>query len=220
MQAEEFDLALQLHGSGVYANPFTLMLGARATAGFIRPGDPAGRLAAALPLPESGHEIRRVLSLPVFLGAPPQGDETEFPLWPEDHAAAEELLRGAERPLIGLHPAAREATKRWPAERFAALAGQLQRCHGGTVVLVGGADELPLAEAVARACRPLPEPGRSHHPARPRRRHPPAGPARHQRFRAGPHRLRPAHPQRDRVRRHRSRPLGAARPARPPARTA
>ena len=151
MQAEEFDLALQLHGSGVYANPFTLMLGARATAGFIRPGDPAGRLAAALPLPESGHEIRRVLSLPIFLGAPPQGDETEFPLWPADQAAAEGLLRGAERPLIGLHPAAREATKRWPVERFAALAGQLQRCHGGTVVLVGGADELPLAEAVARA---------------------------------------------------------------------
>jgi ADP-heptose:LPS heptosyltransferase len=149
MQAEQFDLALQMNGSGVYSNPFTLMLGARATAGFVRPGDPAGRLDAALPLPETGPEIRRMLSLPAFLGAPSQGEGTEFPLWPDDHAAAEDLLAGADRPLIGIHPAAREATKRWPAGRFAALAAQLQRFHGGTLVLVGGPDERPLAEAVA-----------------------------------------------------------------------
>ena len=43
MQAEQFDLAIQMQGSGVYSNPFTLMLGARRTAGFVRPGDPAGR---------------------------------------------------------------------------------------------------------------------------------------------------------------------------------
>ena len=149
MQAERFDLALQMNGSGVYSNPFTLMLGARATAGFVRPGDPAGRLDAALPLPETGPEIRRMLSLPAFLGAPSQGEETEFPLWPDDQVAAEDLLAGAERPLIGFHPAAREATKRWPAGRFAELAAQLLRSHGGTLVLVGGPDERPLAEAVA-----------------------------------------------------------------------
>ncbi len=153
MQAEEFDLALQINGSGVYSNPFTLMLGARATAGFVRAGDPAGRLDAALPLPEKGHEIARVLSLPVFLGASARGDETEFPLWPDDHLAAEDLLRGAAGPLIGVHPAAREATKRWPAERFAELAGQLQRCYGGTVVVLGGAEERSLADAVANDLR-------------------------------------------------------------------
>jgi ADP-heptose:LPS heptosyltransferase len=43
MQAEQFDLAVQMQGSGVYSNPFTLMLGARVTAGFVRPGDPPGR---------------------------------------------------------------------------------------------------------------------------------------------------------------------------------
>lgn len=54
MQAERFDLAVQMHGSGVYANPFTLLLGARVTAGFIRPGDSPGRLDAALPMPTCG----------------------------------------------------------------------------------------------------------------------------------------------------------------------
>ena len=53
MQAECFDLAIQMHGSGVYANPFTLMLGARVTAGYVRPGDNPGR-----PRCRSGHAGR------------------------------------------------------------------------------------------------------------------------------------------------------------------
>jgi ADP-heptose:LPS heptosyltransferase len=149
MQAERFDLAVQLYGSGVYSNPFTLMLGARATAGFVRPGDPPGRLDAALPFPEVRREVERPLALTRFLGAPPCGDRVEFPLWPEDEAAAEELLAGADRPLIGVHPAGTEATKRWPAERFAAAASELARRLGGTVVLCAGPGERPLADAVA-----------------------------------------------------------------------
>jgi len=150
MQTERFDLAVQMHGSGVYANPFTLMLGARVTAGFIREGDPAGRLDGALPMPRRGHEVQRVLALTTFLGAPPQGEEVEFPLWPEDRAAAEELLAEAERPLIGLHPAAREATKRWAPERFAAVGAALRRRYGGTLVVLGGPEERPTSERVVQ----------------------------------------------------------------------
>ncbi|HEX8202269.1 MAG TPA: glycosyltransferase family 9 protein, partial [Isosphaeraceae bacterium] len=120
MQAERFDLAVQMHGSGAYSNPFTLMLGARVTAGFVRAGEPPGRLDAALAWPRGLHEVRRVLALMDVLGIPARGERTEFPLWPEDHAAAEALLAGVERPLIGLHPSAREATKRWASGRFAA----------------------------------------------------------------------------------------------------
>lgn len=127
MQAERFDLAIQMQWSGVYANPFTLMLGARRTAGFVREGDPPGLLAAALPVPRAAHEVRRVLALTTFLGAPPRGEELEYPLWPEDHVEAARLLAGAAPPRIGLHPGAREATKRWPpvapAEAIAREAG-------------------------------------------------------------------------------------------------
>lgn len=150
MQAEQFDLALQMHGSGVYSNPFALMLGARVTAGFVREGDPAGRLDAALPLPLKMHEVRRVLALAAFLGTPPQGEQTEFPLLAEDMAAASALLTGVERPLIGLHPAAREATKRWASERFATVGAELQRRYGGTIVLLGGLEEQPLTESIAQ----------------------------------------------------------------------
>lgn len=150
MQAEQFDLAIQMHGSGVYSNPFTLMLGARVTAGFVREGDPAGRLDAALPMPLNRHEVRRVLALTTFLGASPQGEETEFPLLAEDAKAAAALLAEADRPLIGLHPAAREMTKRWAPERFIALGTELQRRYGGTVVVLGGLEERRLGDTIAQ----------------------------------------------------------------------
>jgi ADP-heptose:LPS heptosyltransferase len=154
MQRERFDLAIQLQGSGVYSNPFTLMLGAKATAGFVREEDLPGRLDAALPLPSAGHEIQRTLALPEFLGAPAQGKETEFPLVLEDHAGAEALLKHVERPLIGLHPAARDATRRWPLEHFIAAGIELRRRYGGTLVLLGEPEERLSADRLSQRLGP------------------------------------------------------------------
>jgi ADP-heptose:LPS heptosyltransferase len=150
MQEQHFDLALQIQGSGVYSNPFTLLLGAKATAGFVRPDDSAGLLDAALPYPDQMHEIRCVLALTSFLGIPEQGEELEFPLWSEDHAEAVALLAHARPPLIGLHPAAREKTRRWPIERFAAVGAQLRQQHGGTVVILGEPEERETGAQLAR----------------------------------------------------------------------
>jgi|SRR5579875_3654275 len=136
MQSRRFDLAIQMHGSGANSNPFTLMLGARYTAGYIRPGEEPGELDAALPMPERGHEIDRALALAEFLGAPSQGGEIEFPVSRKDGAWAARLLARAPRPLIGIHAGAREAAKRWFPDRFAAAARELQE-RGGTIVLLG-----------------------------------------------------------------------------------
>jgi ADP-heptose:LPS heptosyltransferase len=152
MQRERFDLAIQMQGSGANSNPFTLMLGAQATAGFIRPHDGPGLLDAALPYPEGVHEVRRLLALSHFLGAPACGLETEFALWPRDHAEAARLLAGTVQPLIGLHPFARDDTRRWPLERFVEVAHRLHARYGGTLVLLG--DKLD-AEVVDRASAAL-----------------------------------------------------------------
>lgn len=150
MQGEAFDLAIQMHGSGVYANPFTLLLGARHTAGFVRPGDGPSRLDAALPLPDRGHEIDRVLALPRFLGAPDRGRQVEFSLTPADHAAAAVLLADSRPPWIALHPGARDAARRWPAARFAAAGSALRARCGGTLVVVGNAETQQAAVTIAR----------------------------------------------------------------------
>lgn len=146
MQDERFDLAIQMQGSGVYTNPFMLLLGARVTAGFIRAEDTAGRLQAALPFPQGAdmHEIERVLTLTEFLGAPTQGNEIEFPLLHEDHLHAERLLAKLTPPLIGLHPSARDATRRWFPQRFAEAARLFQRRYGGTILIFGDSEAREL----------------------------------------------------------------------------
>lgn len=153
MQAENFDLAVQMHGSGVYSNPFTLLLGAKVTVGFIRPGDSPGLLDAALPMPDTGHEVQRILSLTDFLGLPRQGEQTEFPLWGVDEDTADRLLFGLPRPLIGLHPGAREATKRWSLDRFLSVGQALQDLTGGTVIVLGGEEERSSGDRLCQSLR-------------------------------------------------------------------
>jgi ADP-heptose:LPS heptosyltransferase len=145
------DLAVQLHGSGAITNPLAVLLGARRTAGFYLPGSFRPDDELFVPYPDKGHEIHRLLRLPEALGLPLRGDELELPLGPEDH---EELARAAPG-LAGtayacVHPGARLADRRWPPERFAAVADALAD-RGLHVVLTGTQGERPLTEAVARA---------------------------------------------------------------------
>jgi ADP-heptose:LPS heptosyltransferase len=138
-----------MHGTGVYSNTFTLMLGARATGGFVRPGDGPGRLDAAFEMPSCGRESERLLAFAAFLGATPQGYSPEFPLLDADHDRAGRLLARARRPLVGVHVLSREPGKRWPARRFAA-ARVVVRQSGGTMVFVGERErDGPEARAVS-----------------------------------------------------------------------
>lgn len=149
MQGENFDLAVQMYGSGTYSNPFMLMLGARWTAGFVK-GDWPGLLDAALTLPREGHEVERVLALSTFLGAPAASTATEFPLRPEDRVMAARLLEGVERPFIGLQTGAREPGHTWAPERLGAAGAELRRRYGGTLIVFGGPEDRAPAEDVVR----------------------------------------------------------------------
>jgi ADP-heptose:LPS heptosyltransferase len=158
MQHERFDLAIQMQGSGVYANPFTLLLGAACTAGFRRPEDDPTLLDASLPWPEHGHEIRRLLALVRQVGAEPRGEEMTYPLFRSDHANAQSLLAGLPHPIIGLHPGSHDPRRRWPLERFVEVARTLHRRYGGSLVLLGGstiAEEAAVCEARIPGCRNL-----------------------------------------------------------------
>jgi ADP-heptose:LPS heptosyltransferase len=146
MQSRRFDLAIQLQGSGVHSNPFVLLIGAKATAGFIRDGDWPGLLDAALPLPQVGHEAERVLALTTFLGIPPAEPVPQMDLWDADRVAAESILAGLPQPWIGIHTTARDLTRRWPLERFVAAAAHLQAHLGGTIVAIGEAQDQETVE--------------------------------------------------------------------------
>jgi ADP-heptose:LPS heptosyltransferase len=76
----QFDLALQMQGSGGISNPLVMLFGAKTTAGYYLPGQycPEGHPYLAYPVQEP--EVRRHLLLMDFLGIPLQGEELEFPL--------------------------------------------------------------------------------------------------------------------------------------------
>jgi len=153
VQAERFDLALQMHGSGVVTNPLTVLFGARQSAGFFVPGQFCPDPERLLPYPDDLPEVRRCLCLTEFLGVPPRGEDLEFPLTEEDRrafdaiAAAEGLHAGA---YVCVHPGARAVVRRWPPGHFAAVADALA-ASGLRVVLTGSREEAELTRAVGAA---------------------------------------------------------------------
>lgn len=166
-QARGFDLAIQLHGSGLVTNGIVRRLGARRMAGFrpVPSAPPAGR-APCTRKPGSrafgpradeellidwpqGNEIERLLSLITRLGYPAAGTHLEFPLRDADLSnwqALAQRYKLAPGNFVCIHPGARMLSRRWPVERFAAVAAALG-AHW-KIVVTGTADEAPLAEAL------------------------------------------------------------------------
>lgn len=152
-RARPYDLVLQMHGDGNRSNGFVADLGAAVSLGYRRGDD--DRLTASLPYDPDEHQVLRWLRLVALLGAPVDDTSLDCPTTPSDRARAAVLLADvqAARPLIGLHPGAKDPTRRWPAERFAALGDALVERVGAQVVLTGGAGERPVTAAVRQAMR-------------------------------------------------------------------
>ena len=153
MRARRFDLALQMHGSGSIVNPLLASLNARATVGFATRDTVAG-LALAVAWPEHGTEIERCLVLTDAIGAAREGLGIDFPLLAADREAAGRLLdeAGVHGRFAIVHPGSQWPSRRWPADRFAAVADALVD-QGLDVVVTGIASERPLASAVQAAAR-------------------------------------------------------------------
>ena len=154
-QARRFDLAIQLHGSGGIVNELTVLLGARANAGFFEPGRWCPDPARFVPWPDGLPEIHRYLRLTAHLGAPDRGTHLEFPLTEQDRDALREALgsnRFAPRRYAVVHPGSQLPSRRWPPQRFAQAADALADA-GLDVVLTGTAAERELTGAVAAAMR-------------------------------------------------------------------
>ena len=153
MQAARYDAVVQLHGRGDVTNLLVAAFGAPRTAGFVGRNAWCPDPARYAPWPETGHEILRLVSLIDFLGIPRAGLDLEFPL---EGGECEEAARLREAhalvpgEYVCVHPGARLPSRRWPVERFAAVAAQVA-AQGFRVVVTGGPDEAALAGHVAAA---------------------------------------------------------------------
>ncbi len=78
----------------------------------------------------------------------------------DDEFAAAEILERAgiprerqhREPFIILNPGGNDPDKRWPAERFAALADHLAHQHGATILVSGSPAERPIADDICGRC--------------------------------------------------------------------
>src|SRR5690606_38544027 len=112
---------------GSAMNGFVLALGAETTAGYYAGERPEG-LSPAAPYPDDLPEVLRNLGLVELLGPSGSSHDLEFPLTDADRAEARGLLPPAgirTRPRVGIHPGASAPSRRWPADRFAAVASWL-----------------------------------------------------------------------------------------------
>lgn len=100
------------------------------------------------------HQADYYLALLAGLGVTaPRGWQRLEPTAAEREAARRRLTEAGwrpERPLIALCPGAGfGSAKRWPLNRFGALAARLAKGRGATLVILGGTTERPMGEALA-----------------------------------------------------------------------
>ena len=132
-------LAVNLHSRGPESHNLLLAAEPRRLLAFAHPAVPASSQGPRWRADE--HEVARWCRLLEESGiaADPRRLDIDLPPGPLPHGAREATL---------VHPGAASPARRWPAERFAAVARAEARA-GRPVVVTGGPDEVALAHEVA-----------------------------------------------------------------------
>jgi ADP-heptose:LPS heptosyltransferase len=147
-----FDLAIILHGNDpeatllAYGSGSPFLIGsAKSPLAFAY----SGTVAFSDPFE---HAIERRLDYMRLLGADTADRSMEIFLAPETRAEAQDILTGCfgEVPplLLALHPSGSAPYKRWPLENFSALGWHLQEKYGAALIIVSGAQDRAVAEAL------------------------------------------------------------------------
>jgi ADP-heptose:LPS heptosyltransferase len=180
LRAEHFDVSLSYFPSNTWQyNLLPFLAGIKKRIAFRYHLKAAATLSplntSHLPVEPALHDVLQNLMLTThFLGHPPTNEPVVFPvLFTDDQLrrTREELRQGSGR-YIAVHPGSSAEhgmdAKRWPAERFGALADRTAALLGAQTLIVGGPDELALkketAAAMKQPCRVI-EPGSLAHTA-------------------------------------------------------
>ncbi len=152
MRSRAYDLVLQMHGSGAQSNAIVQSMATKRWAGFV-PDAQSQAPGQLMAWPDDQHEVQRYLSLLTWLGLQASDSAMEFPLEPADHEAADRIATdcGVDPDMtIFVHPGARLPSRRWPVERFAAVANALGS-EGWRIAITGSPDESGLVRSLLSA---------------------------------------------------------------------
>lgn len=152
LHRQRFDLAIDLQGL-LRSGLMTFATGARTRIGLATAREGArfcyNRIVDDRPLEQGAVDRYWKLAEAIGVGAMPKQSPLE--LSAAERRWAADAISGLPRPIVAINAGSRWATKRWPAEHFAATINQ--QTSTGSVILVGGPGEEAIAAQVAAACR-------------------------------------------------------------------
>jgi len=100
------------------------------------------------------HEVLKNLDLIRFLGGTPRCDRLELWVGEEDELFADGFLKShgicLDDMLVALGPGAGTPRRMWPISNFVSLGAWLGRSYHSRLVVLGGKEEVPLAEELQR----------------------------------------------------------------------
>ena len=153
LRQREYQLALDFQGLMKSAT-LARLSGASEVVGFDSKSlrEPAARLfySRSVAADDHGHVIRKNLSL-VSDVLDVRVTDLEFPVRDVRSGVLDDLRGRGLREFAIVNPGAAWPNKRWPAERFGAIAKDLRDVHGLTPVVLWGPGERMLAETVVAA---------------------------------------------------------------------
>jgi lipopolysaccharide heptosyltransferase II len=151
LRSRRFDLVFDLQGllrTGLMA----IATGARCRVG-LETAREGSRWTCHLALPATGDDVpahRRYWRVAEALGCGHLPRQAIVSVSDAERTWVTSQLAALPRPVIGIHPGARWETKRWPAEKFADVAGRMLEAHGGSIVVVGGPGDAVLGDQIVR----------------------------------------------------------------------
>ncbi|MEV4316303.1 glycosyltransferase family 9 protein [Actinocrispum sp. NPDC049592] len=140
--AQDFDLVVQMHGGGKWSNPFVRKFGARYTIGSRTPdSEPLDRW---VPFQFYQQEVMRGLEIAGLAGARPTMLEPQLTVTGDDLLEASGALTGLAKPVLAVHPGARDRRRCWPAESFVEVIAAVTEI--ADVVVVGTDNESEVVD--------------------------------------------------------------------------
>lgn len=138
MRSEAFDLGVQMYGGGRYSNAFIKKLGAKVTIGARTPD--AAMLDRWIAYGEFNNRRLEMLEIVALAGANEWRVGQDLQVTDNDRLAAATAFPGTHsQRVVIVHPGSSDSRRRWPVEKFAAVADAL--ADAGAVIAVNGTDE-------------------------------------------------------------------------------
>lgn len=152
LRVKKYDLVITtFEAQGWKLATFVRMIGGKFSIGY-KSGNWYDRCYNKLLTYDTGmHEVDRHIKIADFMGADFTDKTPRISIKDDDRAFAETIVSKNCSPLIGMHPGSSENLwrKRWMPERFAELADRLSERYGTKILILGGKDEVNLAEKIS-----------------------------------------------------------------------